>query len=200
MGWLKFSLLLLPLVAIPLVGTACKDEPKRPAVYGGGIAQPGSGGGNIVEAGGTDAGTDTDTDAGSCTDLVNAGLAVDQTAVADDLTAGTGGAVTDGAYNLSEARIYVGASGTPGPTNVVYKETIRITAPTFERVVVFTSSGGSTSEIRSAGTFTQNGTTGVITLTCPSQNTEQVTYTAASNTLTITNVVTKESFVYVLQP
>jgi hypothetical protein len=196
----SFALSFAALSALPIVTGACNnDEPKRPPVYTGGSATPGIGGGGSATDGGLlESGTGAD--GGVCTDLADTGVDVDQTAVADDLVAGTGGTVTDGTYNLTEARVYVGAAGTPGPTNVVYKESIRITAPNFERVVVFTSSAGSTSEIRSSGTFTQNGTTGVITLSCPSVNTEQVTYTAAANTLTISNVVTKESFVYALTP
>lgn len=202
MGRHKLSLFFVSflVVAVAVFTGACSDdEPKRPPVYNGGPSGPVSGGsmpafdGGISEAG-------LGTDAGTCTDLVNAGVAVDQQAVADELVAGTGGTVSDGSYNLTEAKIYVGVAGTPGPTNTTYRETIRIAAPTYERVLVFTSSGGTSSEIRSSGTFTQTGSTGSISLTCPSVNTEQVTFSATAQTLTVSNIVTKESFTYVLQP
>ncbi len=177
------------------------DEPKRPPILATGSATPGvSGSGS---SGGTDGGAvvrDAGGDAGSCTELENVANEVDQNAVTGDLPAGTGGTVLDGIYTLTEARVYLGVSGVPGPTGTTYKETIQIAGTAFERVLTFKSSGGTSSEIRSRGTFTQSGTTGTITLTCPSQNTESVTYTVGGSSLSLGNLVTKESFLFTKQP
>lgn len=193
--------LLIAIAACAALGVACSDEaPKRPPVLGEGPASPPVGGGGTGggDGGVRDSGGDSG-DAGSCTSLDNSGDQIDQSAVNDELPAGTGGTVLDGVYNLTEARVYLGAAGTPGPTGIKLKETIRITGTAYERVLGFTSSGGS-SEIRSSGSFTQTGTTGVIALTCPSQNQEQVTYTVGNNILTVSNIVTKESYVFLKQP
>lgn len=180
----------------------CKDDPVRPPVLSEGADGPSAaGGGGSRDGGATEDGGDVpdDLDAGSCTDLENVATAVDQNAVTGDLPAGIGGTVADGVYTLVEARTYLGLSGVPGPTGITYQTTIRVTGTLFERVLRFESSGGTSSEIRSSGTFTQTGATGTIALTCPSTNTESVTFSATENGLTLSNLVTKESFVFARQ-
>ena len=166
-----------------------------------GRAQPGlgssggTGDGGTSEAGPTDAG-----DGGTCTDLANTGFVVDEDVVNDDLPAGTGGTITDGTYDITSVRLHQGAAALPGPTGNSYQGAIRVTGPTYERVVVFKSSAGAGSEVHSSGTFTPTGINATIALTCPSASQEQVTYSVLNDTLTVSNLVTKASFVFTKRP
>jgi hypothetical protein len=177
---------------------ACKhDEPNRPAVLVDGPAAPGVSGssGSAGDAGGT---TDASTpvDAGACTDLESSSVEVDQNAVAGDVPAGTGGTISDGVYDLTEASIYVGASGLPGPTGTRIQETMRITGTKLERVQTTLNSANASSTGSVSGTITVNGTSATLAVTCPTGNQETVTYTATATGLTLSNLVTKESLVY----
>jgi hypothetical protein len=184
--------------SIALLGGACGDDPKRPGVLADGPAQPGLGGSSSSrEAGTTEAGL---TDAGACTDLANTGDEIPQTAVIDDVPAGKGGPLVDGIYHLKEARLHQGAGGLPGPTGYLFQGTIRLTGQLYERAFLLKSSGGASSEVRSSGSFIPNGVNGTIALSCPSSSQEQVAYTATNDLLTLSNLVTKESFVFERKP
>lgn len=202
---MRLPLLLLLGAALGASFAACKhEEPNRPAVLTDGPAGPVSGG---SAGGSSDAGTTTDgavatTDAGDggvCTDLEGASAEVDQNAVAGDVPAGTGGAITDGTYDLTEASVYVGLAGIPGPTGTRIKEALRITGTKLERVESTVNSAGATSSGAGSGTITVTQTSATIVLTCPSGNQETVTYTATATGLTLSNLGTKESRVYSLR-
>ncbi|MDF2697564.1 MAG: hypothetical protein K0S65_5947, partial [Labilithrix sp.] len=193
--------LLLAAMFVALTG-ACDEDTTRPAILANGPAQPGLGGSG---GGGNDGGLPgdaslPDADGGACTDLESPGGVIGQNAINDELPAGTGGTVTDGVYNLTDARVYQGLSGVPGVTGASYKGSVRITGPVFERVLTFTSASGASSEVRSRGTFTVTGINGTIVLECPSPIQEQVTYTATTDSLTLANLVTKELFIFTKQP
>jgi hypothetical protein len=197
-----FSALVFTAGCLALFGTACEEDPKRPPVLGDGPAQPGSSvGGGGGEGGVLPRGDAGDAgDGGSCTDLPNTGTEVPQNAVVDDVTPGSGGTIVEGTYNLTEARLLQGPSALPGPTGYSFQASIRITGQLYERVLVVKSSGGATSETRSTGTFVPNGTSATIVLSCPSSNQESVTYSAGSDSLTVSNLITKESFVFTRKP
>lgn len=183
-------------VAVALAA-ACSDPPRRPPVERGGSGTSGIGGGSssALDGGAPDAGGDPG-DAGACTDLEDAGAVIDENATNDDLPAGMGGAVEDGIYELVDARRYVGAGGTPGPTGSSFKGVLRITGAAFERVLRRERAGGAVIETRVSGTFTQSGTSGTIALTCPFPAQEQVTYTASGATLVLSDLGTLESFTF----
>lgn len=192
----------LALAFVAVSGTACSDDPKRPAVLTDGPARPGIGaGGGTDDGGSSEAGPTTDAgDGGTCTDLENTGFVVDESVVNDDLPAGTGGTVADGTYDITGVRLHQGAGALPGPTGNSYQGSIRVTGASYERVVVFKSSAGAGSEIRSTGTLTPSGINATIALTCPSPTQEQVTYSVMNDTLTVSNLVTKASFVFTKRP
>ena len=196
-------LFLLAVAVSALLGGACGDDPKRPAVTGDGTVQPGTGGagagGGAGEGGVADGGIADAGDGGACTDLANTGAIINQNAVNDEVPSGTGGVVTDGTYDLTDAVVYQGAGGLPGPTGNSFQGSIRITGDAYERVMVFRSSAGAASEIRSRGTFTQSDINGTIALVCPAPSQEAVTYSVNANTLTITNLGTKESLSFTKQ-
>jgi hypothetical protein len=190
-------------VAAIALAAACKEDEPRPPVAADdlppqpGIGKGGGGGaadGGVQPEGGRDAGDSGD--AGTCTDLPNTGAAIDQTAVSGDPPAGTGGTISDGIYDLTDARVYQGISGVPGLTGASYQGTIRLTGQSYERVLVFKSSGGAIAESRVSGSFIPSGVNGTIALTCPIAAQEQITYSVVTNSLTVSNLVTKESFTF----
>jgi hypothetical protein len=140
---------------------------------------------------------------GTCTDLSTAGTnVVAENAVADTLAPGTGGNITDGTYNLIQVTLYQGTGG-GGPTGNTFQGTIRITGTTFERVLVEQATGGTPVESRVSGTITTSdaGTTSAtLALTCPTAAGEQLTYTVVDTaqpiSLTLSNLTSKESFVF----
>jgi hypothetical protein len=192
--------LLVAALSAAMFGSACGDDPKRPAPGIEGRYQPGNaaaGGGGSTDGGVADASDGGD--AGACTNLSNTGTVVDLNAVNDDLPPGTGGTVLDGTYDIVEARLYQGLAGVPGLTGTTYQGSIRITGPTFERVVIVRTAAGP-SETRSTGTFAASGTSATIGLTCPVAAQEQLAYSVLNNSLTLSNHATKESFVFARQP
>ena len=199
----KPTLVALAIVAAALFGGACKEDEPRPPVAANEPASPGvgasGGGGGTRDASIADGGADA-ADGGACTDLAVGGGLIDQLAVNDDPPRGSGGTIVDGVYDLTDVRVYQGAAGLPGPTGTSYQGSIRITGTTFERVLVFQTSAGPSTEIRSSGTFTANATNATIALSCPTASQEQVTYSVTDSSVAFTNLVTKESFTFVRQP
>lgn len=193
-GGALFSLALLACAAI-----ACSDPPVRPPPAGDATESPGmggaGGGGAAASDGGADAGGG-DGGAEACTDLPKTGAVIDQNAYALDLPPGIGGDVEDGTYELTDAAVYVGAAGLPGPTGAAYQGTLRVTGQRFERVLVLSSAGGASAETASSGALTLAGINATLALTCPSASQEQVTYSATPTSLVLSNLVTKESFTF----
>lgn len=202
---MKAPLFLLAASACALLGLgACQDDPKRPPVSEGGSITPGtSGGGGGSDGGPADGGNTGDQ---PCTDLENSTDFVEQLAVLDGVPAGTGGQITVGTYDLSEARLYLGVgAGTPGLTGTNFRGSLRVNADgtTIERVMVVSTDrvdGGAEASSAVLGTISPSGVNATITLSCPTAGTENITYTALSNSLTLSNLTTKESFVYTKQP
>ena len=93
-----------------------------------------------------------------------------------------------------------GAGSLPGPTGSSYRGSIRILGQAYDRALLFTSSTGAAFETLSSGSFAPAGTTATITLACPVPSQEQVAYSATSTTLTISNLVTRESFTFTKKP
>lgn len=190
-------------IAAALLGSACSEEPKRPPVTTDGTGTPDLGGvgGGGGDGGGGDGGLGDGGDAGTgCTELAPTGGVINQNAVNDDPPAGTGGTIEDGVYDITDALVYVGAAGLPGPTGSSFQGSIRITGTTFERVIVFRSSAGASTETRSSGTLATTNSNATVTLACPTASQEQLTYSVATTSVTFSNLVTKESFTFTRQP
>jgi hypothetical protein len=161
-----------------------------PGSVAGGGGSSGVQGGAVVDGG--DAST-------ACNNLVNTGNVVDQTAVADTLPNGLGGTIIDGKYALTDTKVYVGVTGQPGLNNVTYRGTIAIVGQSFERVLDVKSAGGTTSEQRVTGNLVPSGVNATLTFSCPAGS-EQFTYGVGTNTLTLGDLATKETFTFTLQP
>ncbi len=198
----KPTLAVLAIAAAALLGSACKEDPKRPPVAADDPASPGMG--NVSNGGGTrtDGGSEDDSGDAStaCTDLEPSGGIIDQNGTSDDPVAGAGGTIVDGVYELTDARLHQGAATLPGLTGSSFQGAIRFTGNAFERVIVLRTSGGASSETRSSGTFTTNDSNATMTLACPIATQEHVTYTVANTSVTFTNLVTKETFTFTMQP
>lgn len=193
--------------AVSSITFACKDDPNRPPAASdtGQAPTTGAGGGGGANADGgnegglADAGTDSG-DAGVCNTLANDADVVDQNRIVGDPPTGTGGNVADGTYELTSADLYVGASGTPGPSGATFQGVIRITAGTFERTMnVVANQGAAPIESRSIATYTAAGTTFTATQSCPAPFQDQYTYSVVGNTLNLTSLLTKESFTFTLR-
>ncbi len=200
----KPTLAVVAIVAAALLASACEEDPQRPPVTESGSGSPGRAGGGSGdgsqdggEGGAPDSGLDAAT---ACTDLVPTGPIIDQNAINDDPSAGMGGTFVDGIYDLTDARLHQGAAGLPGPTGSSYQGAIRFTGTTFERVMVFQSSGGAKAETRTSGTFTLNGQNATFSAACPTPGQEQLTYSVANTSVTFSNLATKESFTFTLRP
>lgn len=183
---------------------ACKEDESRPAVagdtgqYGGGGVGGGSSSGGGGDGGGSvDAGVDS---GAVCNTLTNDGNVVDQNRVVGDPQTGTGGTIPDGTYELTQAQVYVGASGTPGPSGVTYRGVLRLTSGKLERVTELTASQGATPiETRTFGDLVAGGSSFTVTQTCPAPFQDQYTYSVLNDTLNITSLITKESFTFTLR-
>lgn len=203
----KLVLILATTIAAAISSGACNDDPDRPPAASSGpnnpVSNAGGGGGTSPDSGVANEGgaTQDSGDAGAaCTPLENSGAVIDENALNTEIPASTGGVILDGIYNVVEARVYVGLNGVPGPTGTTVQGTIRITGSAFERVIRLRSSAGATAEIRAAGTIVPDNTNGTIDLVCPSVNQEQIAYSVANNSLTLTNLVSKETHVFLKQP
>jgi hypothetical protein len=178
---------------------ACAEDPKRPPYEGDRSASIGGsagGGGGAPTDGGRSGEAGLADDGGSCTDLVNEGVATDVNDVVGDFV-GAGGIITDGTYTIVEARRFLGAGGVPTVTNTSLQGTIRITGSTFERVLVTTVAGVAGQETRARGTFTTNGTNAAtINITCPTASDEPQTYSATTNGVTLSNTATKVTLTF----
>ena len=122
--------------------------------------------------------------------------------VVGDPPAGSGGTVLDGTYDMIEARLYVGAAGAPGITGNRFQATLRITGGTTERAVIFTSNAGGTTRSFVSGTLTVSGPNATYAIACPNPTQESLAISVLSSgtSLTLTNQVTKEAFVWSKRP
>jgi hypothetical protein len=185
---------------------ACKEDEKRPpattdtgqatssGVGGGGGGSSGEGG--VLDSGDSDSGGD----AGSCNALDNDGNVVDQNRIVGDPPTGTGGQIADGTWELTEAALYVGAGGTPGPSGVTFKGVLRLTLGKLERVTEMTANQGANPiTTRTFGDLVAGGSSFTVTQSCPAPFQDQYTYSVVNNTLNITSLITKESFTFTLR-
>jgi hypothetical protein len=192
------------LLAALLAG--CSDDPNRPPIGGGGIGPiggggGGGGGGTRGDGGATDGG-DGGADGGVCTDLAPAGAVIDLLGVADEPPPGLGGAIGEGTYDVTDARLYVGAGALPGPTNTSYQGSIRVNAQVFERSIVFRTASNAVQERRVSGALLPGTATGnaTLALTCPGNSQESVTYTASGNNLILVDPGTRVALTFTKRP
>jgi hypothetical protein len=155
---------------------------------------PPGGGGTGNDGGGGDGGGATD--GGTCTTLANTGLLVDQVGFVGDPPAGQGGVILDGTYDLNEARLYVG-SGNPAPSGTTFRGSIQVTGTVVDRVTVITPLQGPATQVNERGTLSASGVNVTYATSCPSPRQYIYGYTIVGSNITLSDLVTKESFIYV---
>lgn len=207
--------LAVSLAASALVG-ACSSESTPPPGSDLSTPQPGSpGAGSSTPSDASS--TDTGSPIGACNTIDNLGNLVDAVAFADLLPPGTGGTVVDGDYDLVDVTVYIGLSGTPGPTGVSYKSSISILDSVLQQVLLRQNSiglvdagsdlDGSTNEdagpddLRTTQAFSVNDTGLSTTMTCPNTG-ESVSFgfTATDTRLVLLDPRTSTSFTFEKRP
>lgn len=186
------AILLFPIAA----SYACSSEPNRPPPAGQGSAGPPSAVGVVGsnEGGASDAGAEAD--AAACNAIENNGVVVDRVGVSGDPPVSNGGTIADGRYDLTAYNVYVGIGGITGPTGVTARSSLTILNGRVEQVLEV---GGNTAnkEVRTVQSYATTGATMLLTNICPaSGSAQQLAYTANDVTLTLTDPVAKEAFVF----
>lgn len=102
--------------------------------------------------------------------------------------------IQDGTYDLREARIYVGSN--PPPSGTSFQGSLRVTGTTIDIVSAITPVQGNVAKISQRGTGSVMGVNLTYAIACPSAQQKVFSYTAAGPTLTLNDLLTKESFVY----
>lgn len=191
------AFVILAVAAIGLPG--CSDDPQRPPPASTGSFS-GGGGGAGGGGGGSDGGTTDGGDAGDsglvCNTLANATVVVDRNGIVGDPPVSTGGAIAEGRYELTEYRIYVGAGGLGGPTGVTASSAILVASGKMEQVLTV---GGNTPTVERRVITSYNATASTLLRTnvCPPDGAAaQYQYTASDGSITITDTVSKEAFVF----
>jgi hypothetical protein len=175
---------------------ACTKHIDKPPHEGDRESGPSGGGGGEIPGVISDSGIGFDSgDGGLCTDLDITAATVEENGVNGDFT-GSGGAIIDGTYDVVEVRLYLGPSGIGGPTGITYQGAVRINGTVYESAINVGGTGGS-GETTKRGTLTPSGadSTATLSLTCPAAETDNVTYSAQPNGLTLYNVQTKIALV-----
>lgn len=196
---------LLPgLVTLALAVLACGDSEgtgaSTPAGGGGQQAQGGEGGagaqGGGPLGGAAAGGSSSDGGGGGfvtmeCNDLESTADLVMETANAGAPPAMTGGAISEGLYQLTAVTIY--QSDTPGPST--YRESLRITATDLDSINV-TNEGPAT---RGSATYTTNAEQVTLSFDCPQVFDSLQSYTSDGTTLTLVGANPNRVNTYTLQ-
>lgn len=192
------AFVILAVAAIGLPG--CSDDPQRPPPAGTGSFTGGGGAGGGGGGGGSDGGTTDAGDAGDagvvCNTLANATLVVDRNGILGDPPVSTGGTIAEGRYELTDYRIYVGAGGLGGPTGVTASSAMVVSGGKMEQVLTV---GGNTPTVERRVITSYNATASTLLRTniCPANGAAaQYQYTASDGSITITDTVSKEAFVF----
>jgi hypothetical protein len=125
-----------------------------------------------ASAGSPDASADPDAnrdDGHLCVLLANSGPSVREKRVADDPPNPTGGTISPGTYELVAYTTYTGAGGATGQTSHTYVETMMFDGTDWERVLQSGDARDASHSppYASSGTYSAEGSTLSITLTCP---------------------------------
>jgi hypothetical protein len=183
---------------------ACSEKASRPpAGESGSFVGAGGGGGGATDGGAAaDASVDAG-DGGACNALAVNGVFVDRIGVVGDPPAPTGGTIADGKYDLTDYRVYVGSSGTPGPTGTSVQQTVQIAGGVVQSIMnvkVDLDAAPTQSHARTTSTFTVQGTSLFVTQTCPTQAASRQQSFSASNTqLLLIDPQSREQFTYTLR-
>lgn len=159
-------------------GTGAVGGGGSAGVAGGGGVAGAAGSGSVAGDGGGAAGSaGTTSDAGTegggsgCNYLVQLGVQVDASISAAQPPAALGGAITDGFYKLTGAKLYGGATGGK------FWRTLRFVGSEMKTVE---RDGSATVDWTSAGTYVVNGTSLKRTDSCPGTAVHDMGFTATS--------------------
>jgi hypothetical protein len=178
------------LIAMAVACTNFTDHPPPAGSTGSTSGGAGTGGGSDAgkDASSADASTDgSTTDAGTCTSLPNTASPVVRLYVVGDAPAMTGGAIADGIYDVTDAKVYVGPTGPTGTTGLTEKVSVKIAGTVMEAAVEISGAGASKT-LTSKVTLATNATALTTTQTCPTPGAPVASeYTATATTLTISS-------------
>lgn len=178
---------------------ACSSDEVRPPPASDSSATPGgnAGGGGGSDGGARDSSTSDSGGSGTCNDLLDNGLLVDQVGQLGEPPLSNGGTIVDGDYDLTQADVYVGVSGVPSVTGITLQSSIQIKSGVIQQVLSTTTQTSTAVESRSTQSYAVSTSTIVLTNTCPTAGlvTSQ-TYTASDTQLVLTNPSTKEVFTF----
>ncbi len=168
---------------------ACDEDSTRPGpaadVPASNVRPPPTGA--LAEAGadsGGDAG-DAGTDATiNCHDLPNTGGVVDLLPLVQDPIPGDGGIVTDGVYDLTEARQYRGLDAGADATGVTIQASLEIAGAAL-RYIELRQGGGPTQQVQTSATFLTAAASMNIAYQCPAIGQDGRSYTATPTQLTL---------------
>lgn len=196
-----FALVLAAAGASAVLSSACTNPTSKPPPSAD-LSSPkpigAGGGGGTADGGLVDGGADAGAlDGGACNDLTLGGPTVDVTAVSQDAPQADAGTILDGTYTLTQVLIYVGVSGTPGPTGTSLQGALSIQGATMQRVLRQVAVDAGTAELRTTATVTTSDTTLTSTQTCPTgAGVERDVYTATATSLVVTNPTTHEEYTF----
>lgn len=204
----RWSVATLAPLLVVASAIACSDKPHRPPASENGsfvgVGGGGGGGGGAIDAA-TDASSDADAeastlDAGVCNDVPLDGIVVDRVGVVGDPPPMAGGTIADGSYALTDLSVYVGASGTGGPTGTSVQQSIRVAGGVIASVTRIQTAGDGGAfgpETRVSRSYVVQGTSLVATTTCPAGGgTQQLNFTATNAQLVVVDPQSREQSTY----
>lgn len=195
---MRTVMLALSLVAlVAAAGCSSKSQPRQSTTHASAPpsgATHADGGADDAAADASAASADDAGDDGSANDghlcviLANSGPSVRESRIASDAPQPTGGAIAPGTYELVAFNTYTGSGGPTGTTARTYAETLMFDGVDWEEVVQQTANGGNAlnaQPMASSGTYSADGNTLTMTITCPTYAGATFTYSAVGPELHI---------------
>ncbi|HVJ88668.1 MAG TPA: hypothetical protein VM580_02625 [Labilithrix sp.] len=160
-------------VLVSLAVVACSNTPTESGANG--TADSGTASDANTNSGSGDAGADAAQDAAtSCTTGTNGGSVISETAGVGEIPTPAGGTITDGTYVLTKHEVYPPGS----PDENTRKRTMIFSGDSIQ--VIEDDPGRS--PVRAAGTYTIDGSTLNVTITCPVADSATLSFTATATT------------------